>query len=521
VVTENKYGSAYSDYVNTNNYTAASIKTPVSGNLTELNLGTFNASNVGGRLTINIYTSTWNGYQPVINAYYAQYYYDPTGSDWVTHVNTGGNQLDLTNSSGPYLDNSQTTNNIWFVMLKPSNAHFYWLYANSSSDVTHINSTYSYTSVDHGSNWNPVLDSNGNSQVQVLKFSESPENFSATPAEINMQVNGTQVQSGLGSGYQGMWVNTTIFNGGASGHLSFNFTCEWPNATWFVNTSEVDYFNPMLMNQSDFFISIANSPIRWMVEYDPGSELDSGNFTNFFINFTIPQIWIPINAYRDNNSNPFGFIYWDNNMGNRIVNLQIPNLYCNGNWILFSNSSNLGATILITQSGVTVSQIFNNESITINTSFISNFTGQITLEIYSPIGNLIYSSLNYSVNNQESFSFGVWNSAIYDTNLSGVYTFEVNGTNNIDNSLYLIKNINILNETTTNSNTSSTTTSTNTVSTTNTSSSTNNTSTSESTSNNNLNNQNQLIYIILFIIVGCVILGTIIVIRSIKKKNKN
>ena len=101
--------STYED-VGPSNSVAASIIFPASGNLTEIDI--YLPIATLSDVTIEIFNSTWNGYQAWINSSVGIFFTsDPVHTSWYNGVS---NWATFYNNHF-YLNNSKTANNTWYV----------------------------------------------------------------------------------------------------------------------------------------------------------------------------------------------------------------------------------------------------------------------------------------------------------------------------------------------------------------------------------------------------------------------
>ena len=416
--------STYED-VNAGNSAAASITIPTSGNLTEIDIY-LPIINTFSDITVEIFNSTWNGYQAWINASVGIFYTSVIDTSWYNEIS---NWATFYNNHF-YLNNSQTANNTWYVALETNNGDYDWEYTDSVNPQHYINTTYSFSEDPTGYPvvWGKDLDSNGNALNQVIKFVESPLNYSPYPSDINFSVNNTLI-SFINSNY--FWLNQSsgIFNNG--NNFLYKFNCNWVNTTWNVNCIFISFSNNFASNQSTFYIPTSNSPVNWNLQYKTNL-FENNKFDEFGMNFTVPQKFIPQFAYRDNFSNPILTQYWIDPLGEKIVHIDIDQLHANDNWLLFCNTSNIVNAVALLNNGISVNQISSNELLSLNLTFNTQISCNAQFEIISPTLIETYSSNIFSIYNQTSFYYTGINTTFFNSNSNGSYTIQINGTNNQD-----------------------------------------------------------------------------------------
>ncbi len=131
--------STYED-VGPSNSVAASIIFPASGNLTEIDI--YLPIATLSDVTIEIFNSTWNGYQAWINSSVGIFFTsDPVHTSWYNGVS---NWATFYNNHF-YLNNSKTANNTWYVALETNNGDYNWEYTDSVNPQNYINTTYSFS----------------------------------------------------------------------------------------------------------------------------------------------------------------------------------------------------------------------------------------------------------------------------------------------------------------------------------------------------------------------------------------
>ncbi len=260
----------------------------------------------------------------------------------------------------------------------------------------------------------------------MIAFVASPANFSASPTDLNLTVNNLAVQNWNQPGYDGNWLSSAYW-AGTSGNIPFTFNCNWPNTSWIVNTTLVQYAYRIASNQSTFYIPNANSSVQWSMQYLVNN-FNSVNYTNFGINFTIPQAWTPQAAYRDNGETLVTTaIPWDDTVNTQVISLNVPDPYGNNTWILNCTGTNIGYGLVVKDGGSAVSTAYYEDSLTPFATLTQAFDDNVYLDIFDPSGTLVYGP-ETQMNTATTQTFDSILASVYASGSYGIYTYQVWGS---------------------------------------------------------------------------------------------
>ena len=251
-------------------------------------------------LRVRIYTASWSG---TLIAPNTAYFY----SEFISTVDipnfVGWQNIDIPDV---FLNTSETNNNTFFIELFGSAGEdINWYY---ESDAINGDQSYAYV---YSSGW--FLTDNGDDLIDLaLKVNLS--NYSPSPSEINMQVNGMDVSDSSVNGegvvtlsetYVGSSIN---FDVTANSFINYtvNLTCDFQNQTTITPTS-----------------SSSGTDTEWNLNF-------AGNFlsdsTNKEIKVTIGADWTSTKVYLDSIEYSDVSVDYENN------EVVINNITQNGSW---------------------------------------------------------------------------------------------------------------------------------------------------------------------------------------------
>ncbi|MHA1339778.1 MAG: hypothetical protein ACTSRZ_06620, partial [Promethearchaeota archaeon] len=388
-------------------YHVASIYTPSNCYLVNMSFY-INVITAPGSITIWLFNSTWNGTDNVPTTSYRTIYSDysiaSSGYQWVD-IN-----FDLNETT--YLNNSDTTNNTWYVLVWRNGANqLQWMY---EADFTNRDNETVYKWV---SSWVPFNDPNGDTVDFSLKASFAATNTTTVkPSDIGLKISGTPVSDVSNPQYNGQWTSNEVLNSSGTGQINYEFTIDYWEASWEANAT-INYTKSDLSSTSSYSVNIRDQ-VQW--EINKSINLFNSTFQDFVIKYLVPDEWTIANAYN-----------WTTQYNVAENDISGPNkeaiIYNAGNsetaeWSLKCTSENYANTLYIYLNGGNTNSSTANYSDTID--FRANFdgviSGDVNFTVYSPSGFINYTSINSSLTNEVDVWFPTYDISVNLTEY-GVY----------------------------------------------------------------------------------------------------
>lgn len=390
----------------------------------------------GGTLQFFVSNATWdNGYaRPTVN---------PAARTLLTQKTYGSTNLNA--EYYPYyptgnvqLNASQTDNNTYFLIMNCTGGIFNWFRLDSSSDPSGVNETYGYSSSSWGS-WNFIPDTNGDSSDFKFNIYLAPLSTSPNPEDswLNMTVNGTSVSNWAEGEYDGQWTSNEEIPCGSSGVMEYEFNVDWPNATWYVNTTEISYFMKD-QKECNFLIESSGSDVIWSLSYNPNNI--NYLFSNITISFWIPQVWTEILIQNSSNYVDYEILNDPLKPDFKIICINASN----NDFFVFGNTKNLGIEMKFLLDNEVITKIYSNDEIVIHCLLRKVIMYEIGIKIISQTDEVIDEILFEGSNGYEIKQIWIPKKSIPEK--YGLFTICVFSSNGINESLYLKGVLDILSE---------------------------------------------------------------------------
>jgi hypothetical protein len=282
---------------------------------------------------------------------------------------------------------SETYSNTFFLNLEKNGP--------GSTNVA-LNGTFD-TAIGDNKDESIVLDSGENPHTigginvdAALIVDLAPLNNTPSPEQVGLKINNSLV-TGYGDGIDsGFWESSNV-SSNVSGELQYLVSAEWWNVI--CNTSQVliNYTRTDLKAKSEFTITGSGQNVNWNVTRSGGLNYFDSDFSNFQINFTIPDSWLDasIRAFKDAGDERTSGIT-KRLLGNGYRDIKIPNAGNGSFWFVNATSNNLLNTIDTYVSNQAYSTVNYTNTVRINgtfTDFIKN--GILNLSVYSPSPNYL------------------------------------------------------------------------------------------------------------------------------------
>jgi hypothetical protein len=406
---------------------AVNFTTNLNANLTKISI--YHNVSTGGTIKFFLYNATWNAtaLRPEPNASQQEIY-----SELIPAKDFAWYDYTISNV---YLNNSLTHNQTWFIVMAPVGGSYRWYYGNIASPKK----TVSY-SIISGNPW--VFETNRHFCAKVWLSHPTPN---PKPTDLEMRINSSLVTDDSSGVYDGYWINSTAFNSDGTGQLQFDFTVNWPNVTWIVDETEVIYAERTPTATSTYYIPSSGADVNWTVQYAVTQY--NSTFTNFRINFTIPDIWTPAAGFYTDASNPITLSTFDSAGDYKIIQLPAPPDIGNVTWILNCTGLNYVKNIKTLKYDEESEIFYDNESIIPSIEFIAAYSGRINFDVYDSQGNSINTYITQILSNSLSFNFEEFNISNLNVSYFGEYYIQIWGNNSINQAFFLSKNIKILGRT--------------------------------------------------------------------------
>ncbi|MHA1253247.1 MAG: hypothetical protein ACTSRP_24925, partial [Candidatus Helarchaeota archaeon] len=431
LIVEDDNVNYYDNFDNTNP-DATSFQTIGNAYLENISVFVRNIGGANATVTAVLYKSKWNAGSSRSEP-------DGTNSGYITTLgtfNVPNNTLgtySITNIHY-FLNSSKTENNTWFIGLFDGGlggADTIWYYVDDDSDGDNEDESYSYY---YNSGWIlKVEDIFGNSYVDFrLTVGLSPINNTPKPSDINLKINGTAVNNN-GTDNSGYWVSNEAY-WSASGNIKFVFSVDWWNVKLNISKVQINYTKTDLTADSNFIIKGSGQDVLWNVTRPGGLNYFEGRFSNYKINFTIPEKWNNINVFNGsvNKTNSITI----KNRADSFKDIIVHNAGNGTYWFLNATSSNLLQSIDTYVNNNPVNMVNYTNIVHFNATFsekIGANNGLINLSVYGPVGhnNINYTSANSTFPTGTKISLGNWdvsdNATIY-----GKYRVQVYWYNDTD-----------------------------------------------------------------------------------------
>ena len=332
--------------------------------------------NTGGseRYYVNLFDSQKSGN-------YIKFKDDLNGLDELAQIDVADTTGSWVNVSGINykLDPSTTYNNTFFVGIKRSGTRGNWYYENQGDGDDTIS-------------WSD-LSGSPEAMDMTLIVKLVPLNHTPKPTDIGLKINNISISdypSVNGSGY---W-NVIDPLSSATGSLKFNLTSDWWDASCNVTHVQINYTKNGIIANSEFNISGSGNDVIWNVTIEENiNEFGGSDFTNKYINYTIPSSWNLIQAFNQS-SKPHPNSTWDRDDGWQLV--KVLNVSNGGYWGLNASSENLMKHIRSYVGGKIVTDVNITDIVDFWVNFSSEISGNVNITVYtpSPEFNINFSYLN-------------------------------------------------------------------------------------------------------------------------------
>ena len=290
----------------------------------------------------------------------------------------------------------------------------------------------------------PVL---GNTVDAFMEIGISPFNYTAHPSFIGLEINGTSVQGYSNINGSGYWESFDV-NYSISGNLKFNVSADWWDVECNISQVQINYTKTNLQAGSTFAISDSGQDVAWNVTRNGGLNYFDTDFSDYRINFTIPDTWNKSKIQVFNGTDEWTVT--NRTLGNGYRDVEVVNAINGTFWFLNATSSNLLISIDTYVEGVPIDDIAN---FTNKVRFYANYTkliinGTVNLTVYSPTPNYLNHSALLDISTQTSNTeFNVTDWYITDNATEyGVFVTRM-AWNNGTEAGFLIGNLTILGET--------------------------------------------------------------------------
>ncbi|NHJ86819.1 MAG: hypothetical protein FK734_15260, partial [Asgard group archaeon] len=272
------------------------------------------------------------------------------------------------------LNVSDTYNNTFFIAVQRLNDYGEWEFENQADgDDTIV--------------WDSLSANTPVSRDQLLKVDVAPLSNTPKPSEINLKVNGTEVND-IDSDNRGFMNSSSEFYG-INGYLDFEITADWWDVSCDVIKTQINYSKSDIKANSEFYIPSSSSEVQWNVTVPSGLNYFDERIIDFnTINFTIPSNWIDTTIKVFNSSTEKTSDLVKRLLNSKYREVQVLNAGNGTFWYLTANSSNLLSSIdtYIDDIAISPSYIANFSSLI---EFVANFSisvndGFLNLSVYSP-----------------------------------------------------------------------------------------------------------------------------------------
>ncbi|QEE18062.1 hypothetical protein DSAG12_03900 [Promethearchaeum syntrophicum] len=301
-------------------------------------------------------------------------------------------------NSTTFLDSSKTYNNNWFIGLYklPDQSTFRgdWFYRSDSGGDG--NNSIALTQ-QGGSGWSSQLGLDYGARIGL-----SLNKTYTTPSEIRLKINNTLVYDNpnIPTNNSGFWNESG--DAGINNLLNYVFEADWYNFALEVNSTQVNYTKSMIANTT--YTVESGSDVYW--ESEANFTAFDHRLNNNTLNFTIPASWTAYDLKNDSISKAIDNTFL--NGSSKIVSVYDTKA-TDGNWILYSNSTNLLTDVKIGVGGKETGIVYSNETLEFNATFSKPVTGNVNLSVYNNSFNkeLVFSKLT-SVVDSSFVSLNNW-----------------------------------------------------------------------------------------------------------------
>jgi len=281
----------------------------------------------------------------------------------------GWNDMVLTKT---LLNNSNTANNTWFIGLRETTglATLKWRYVFDSTNGD--NSEAYYLS----GGWQQITND------YDCKLDLTPLNNIPKPSEINLKINNTIVIDTIDD--SGYYSSNEAYSS-SSDILNFTISADWWDISCNITNVQINYTKTDLLAGSEFNIAGSGQTVEWNVTRNGGINYFDLGFSNYQINFTIPDTWDneTINVY--NGGTPKTSDSTNRLLGNGFREVNVQNAGNGTFWYLTADSTNLLLSIETLVSGVDVNIANYSNTVDFNATFLEIIRkGNLNLSVYSP-----------------------------------------------------------------------------------------------------------------------------------------
>ncbi|MFX1457820.1 MAG: hypothetical protein ACFFDB_20820, partial [Promethearchaeota archaeon] len=294
-----------------------------------------------------------------------------------------------------YLDVTTTNNKTFFIVLY--NSAF-------GAGVGRAQYHYETDGLDNSETWygpggvfSTYLTRDISSSIKLNLTDNTPQ-----PEDINLRINDNSISNDVSN--TGLWESFEV-NSSASGILEYNITADWWDVECNISQALVNYTRTDLIANSDFIIEGSSQDPKWNVTREGGLNYFYTGFSNYQINFTIPESWSnpSIRVFNGESDERTSSII-KRLLGNGYREINVPNAGNGTYWFLNATSANL-VSLIDSYIGLSSADLFNFTDVAHFNATFSKYIndGTINLSIYSPV--LINDELNYTVQTQ-SFTAG-------------------------------------------------------------------------------------------------------------------
>jgi len=325
------------------------------------------------------------------------------------------------------LDASNTYNNTFFIYLRQTSDFFdtsaFYHYELDSSGV---DSSITYYSADGGSTWNSYAsDRDISSQIIVGLNDNTPK-----PSDINMKINGSVITD-TGTTNSGSWTSTNSYSNSA-GELLFITSADWWDVTCNISQVLINYTKTDAPASSSFDISESGQTVQWNVTRNGGLNYFDSRFSNYQINFTIPNSWDKDTIKVFNGGTPKTSDSTNHSLGNGYREVNVLNAGNGTYWYLTANSTNLISSIDTYISGIALSNVNYSSIVDFNTTFSEIIrNGDLNLSVYSPSPQYLNHSkiLDISIlSSSDEFLVSGWDVSL-NVSQYGIFKIEISWNN--------------------------------------------------------------------------------------------
>ncbi|NVM46678.1 MAG: hypothetical protein HWN79_17365, partial [Candidatus Lokiarchaeota archaeon] len=274
-----------------------------------------------------------------------------------------------------------------------------------------------------GSTWNtrafdPLM------SIDLKPLSNTP-----APAQINLTINDIKV-SNFTSG-KGYWSPSNSL-GNSTGTLNFAIDAEWWDVTCQISEVLINYTKSNLKVSSEFNISGSGQIVQWNVTRNGGLNYFDSSFSNYQINFTIPNIWDKDTIKVFNGSTPKTSDCTNRSLGNGYREVNVLNAGNGTFWYLTANSTNLLSSIDTYVSELALSKVNHSSVVDFNATFSEIIRkGDLNLSVYSPSPQYLNHSeiLDISLlSSSDEFLVSSWDISL-NVSQYGIFKIEISWNN--------------------------------------------------------------------------------------------